>query len=117
MRVSLSCDPDASPQDIEIAVATDVDRIEFYTGPYGACHDDLARAEACLADLVRTAGLAKAAGLEVNAGHDLTVANLAPLIAAIPDLAEVSIGYGLTAEALEHGMDGAVKRFLAACGK
>jgi len=117
MRVSLFCDPDASPQDIGIAAATGADRIELYTGPYGACYEDPERAEACLAELVQTAKLAKAAGLEINAGHDLTVANLAPLIAAIPDLAEVSIGHGLTAEALEHGMDGAVKRFLAACGK
>jgi pyridoxine 5-phosphate synthase len=47
-----------------------------------------------------------ALGLEVNAGHDLTVANLPALARAIPDLAEVSIGHGLTADALEHGMAG-----------
>jgi len=34
----------------------------------------------------------------------------------IPKLAEVSIGHGLTADALEHGMAGTVRRYLAACG-
>ena len=56
------------------------------------------------------------AGIGVNAGHDLTVANLPALAKAIPDLAEVSIGHGLTADALEFGMAKTVERFLAACG-
>jgi pyridoxine 5-phosphate synthase len=52
----------------------------------------------------------------VNAGHDLTVANLPALAKRIPALAEVSIGHGLTADALEYGMAGTVRRFLKACG-
>ncbi|MEO0498752.1 MAG: pyridoxine 5'-phosphate synthase, partial [Pseudomonadota bacterium] len=56
------------------------------------------------------------AGLEVNAGHDLTVENLPALAKAIPNLAEVSIGHGLAAEALEHGMAVAVQRFVGALG-
>ena len=51
--------------------------------------------------------------MNVNAGHDLTVANLPPLIARIPALAEVSIGHGLTADALEFGMATTVKRYLS----
>jgi len=39
-----------------------------------------------------------------------------PLVARIPALAEVSIGHGLTADALEHGMARSVQRFLKACG-
>jgi pyridoxine 5-phosphate synthase len=58
--------------------------------------------------------MAKAAGLAVNAGHDLTVANLPGLAKAVPHLAEVSIGHGLTADALEFGMAGTVQRFLKA---
>jgi pyridoxine 5-phosphate synthase len=65
---------------------------------------------------VKTAGLARAAGLEINAGHDLTVANLPALAERIPFLAEVSIGHGLTADALEYGMAETVRRFLKACG-
>ena len=45
-------------------------------------------------------------GFGVNAGHDLTVANLPALVKRIPALAEVSIGHGLTADALEYGMAG-----------
>ncbi|MEM7215054.1 MAG: pyridoxine 5'-phosphate synthase [Pseudomonadota bacterium] len=113
-RVSLFCDPDISQQAISKAVATGADRIELFTGPYGSNHDDENAAGAALADLARTAKMALDAGLDVNAGHDLTVENLRPLARSIPNLAEVSIGHGLTADALEFGMAGSVKRFLEA---
>jgi pyridoxine 5-phosphate synthase len=115
-RVSLFSDPDASETQIAAARATGADRIELYTGPYGACHDDSAKAAKELQKLKKTAELARAAGLMVNAGHDLTVANLSGLAKAIPHLAEVSIGHGLTADALEFGMAGTVQRFLKALG-
>jgi pyridoxine 5-phosphate synthase len=110
-RISLFCDPDAAEQQIAAAKATGADRIELYTGPYGACHDDPAKAAEQLELLGRTADMARALGLAVNAGHDLTIANLPALAKRIPGLAEVSIGHGLTAEALVYGMEGAVKRF------
>ncbi len=113
-RVSLFADPDASEEQIAAARATGTDRIELYTGPYGSCHDDSARAAKELEKLAKTAALAAAAGLGVNAGHDLTVANLPALARAIPNLAEVSIGHGLTADALVHGMAATVRRFVAA---
>lgn len=114
-RVSLFCDPDASKEMIEQAKATGADRVELYTGPYGGTFDDVANANQQIELLGRTADFALSVGMGVNAGHDLTVANLPPLVARIPQLAEVSIGHGLTADALEHGYGGAVKRFLAAC--
>jgi pyridoxine 5-phosphate synthase len=114
MRVSLFCDPDASADDIAAARDTGADRVELYTGPYGGCFDDPDRAARELDRLATTAALAREAGLGVNAGHDLTVANLPALARAVPHLAEVSIGHGLTADALEHGMAGTVRRFLAA---
>ena len=98
------------------ARATGADRVELYTGPYGACHDDAAKAAAALERLGAAAEAALSLGLAVNAGHDLTVANLPPLITRIPRLAEVSIGHGLTADALHYGMAATVKRFLAAAG-
>lgn len=113
-RISLFCDPDASEAQLEAAKATGADRIELYTGPYGACHDESEKAARELEKLTKTASMAAALGLGVNAGHDLTVANLPALARAIPNLAEVSIGHGLTADALEHGMAGAVRRFLKA---
>lgn len=115
-RVSLFCEPDASADQIEAARSTGADRIELYTGPYGSCHDDSAAAGKALESLAKTAELARLAGLGVNAGHDLTVANLPALARAIPHLAEVSIGHGLTADALEYGMARTTERFLAACG-
>ena len=115
-RVALFCDPDAGETAIESAAATGADRVELYTGPYGACYDDDALAAERLADLAATAKRAEAAGLAVNAGHDLTVENLPGIVTAIDTLAEVSIGHGMTAEALQFGMEGAVKRFLAVLG-
>jgi pyridoxine 5-phosphate synthase len=113
-RVSLFSDPD--PEGVAAARDIGADRIELYTGPYGSFHNNPAKAANELEKLGRTADAARAAGLKVNAGHDLTVANLPALAKRIPDLAEVSIGHGLTADALEHGMAGTVKRFLKACG-
>lgn len=115
-RVSLFCDPDAAAVQIEAAVATGADRVELYTGPYGGCHDESAKAASELEKLGKTADAAIAAGLGVNAGHDLTVANLPALCRHIPQLSEVSIGHGLTADALEYGMAGTVGRFLKALG-
>ena len=54
------------------------------------------------------------AGLQVNAGHDLNIPNLTPLIAACHPVSEVSIGHALTADALEFGMAATVKKYLAA---
>lgn len=113
-RVSLFADPD--PAGLDAAKATGADRVEFYTGPYGATHDDPTRARAELDRLERAGTAAAALGLGINAGHDLTVDNLPALVRRLPNLAEVSIGHGLTADALIHGMDATVKRFLAACG-
>ena len=54
--------------------------------------------------------MTKEAGLDLNAGHDLTLDNLPPLVAALPHLKEVSIGHCLTSDALIYGMAGAVER-------
>ena len=112
MRVSLFAD--AEVEQIRWACDTGAQRIELYTGPYAATYDDPEAAKRHIELLGETADAALAAGMAINAGHDLTVFNLPPLIARVPKLAEVSIGHGLTAEALEYGMNDAVKRFLAA---
>ena len=113
-RVSLFADAD--PAGAPLARETGADRVELYTGPYGACHSDPGEAAIQLDKLAATADAARAAGLSVNAGHDLTVENLPALARRIPDLAEVSIGHAMTAEALEFGMAEAVRHFLRACG-
>jgi pyridoxine 5-phosphate synthase len=113
MTVSLFAD--AEPAAMPLAAETGCDRVELYTGPYGGTHSDPLAAAAWVERLGAAGDAALAAGLGLNAGHDLTVANLPPLVRRLPQLAEVSIGHGLTADALEYGMAGSVRRFVAAC--
>jgi pyridoxine 5-phosphate synthase len=117
MRVSLFVDGDGLAEPMRLAKATGAERVELYTGPYGGCFDDPQAAQREVERLGQTADAAKAEGLGVNAGHDLTVANLPLLAKRIPHLAEVSIGHGLTADALEYGMAETVRRFCRACGQ
>ena len=112
MRVSMFADPD--PLGFDIARQLGADRLEFYTGPYGATYDDPAAAKRELDRLEKAAQAATALGFTINAGHDLTVENLPPLVKRIPNLSEVSIGHGLTADALMYGMPVTVARFISA---
>lgn len=95
----------------EIAARAGVDRVEIYTGPYAesfAAGQPQAELERC----AQTARRAYAAGLAVNAGHDLSQRNLGAFKQAIPGLAEVSIGHALISEALYDGLDATVRRYL-----
>jgi pyridoxine 5-phosphate synthase len=116
-RVSLFADGEPDEEALILARETGADRIELYTGPYGGCYGDPAAALRIAEQLGQTADIAIRLGLAVNAGHDLTVANLPALVARIPALAEVSIGHGLTADALQYGMAETVRRFCRACGQ
>ena len=111
-RVAVFCDAD--PDDAERAAKTGADRIEIYTGPYGATFNDPAAASDHISMIAETASAAEAAGLGVNAGHDLTLDNLPPLIVAAPQIAEVSIGHALTADCLRFGVTEAVRRYIEA---
>ncbi len=114
IRVSIFIDPDPKvPAD---ARAVGADRVELYTGPYGHAFEPAAAAEQ-LAELAVAAHAAREAGLEINAGHDLTLDNLPPLVAAIPYIAETSIGHAITADALIMGFGEAVRRYKAALGR
>jgi pyridoxine 5-phosphate synthase len=107
-RVILFVDPD--PAVVARVPATGADGIEIYTGAYAAAF----RAGGGAAELTacaETASRAKAAGLVVNAGHDLNLDNLPGLVAAIPHLAEASIGHELTADALVVGFAAAVRAY------
>ena len=115
-RVSLFCDPDAGEAGVAAAKATGADRIELYTGPYGGCYGDPARARTELATLAVTAKAAMAAGLGINAGHDLTLENLPAFQAQVPGILEASIGHGITADALLMGFAEAVRRYREVLG-
>lgn len=109
IRVSLFLDVD-SP-DIERAAEIGAQRIELYTGPYA--HAALTgNASMHLDACARAAERAAAAGLELNAGHDLDQRNLGPLLRHVPSVREVSIGHALIGEALYDGLELTVRRYL-----
>ena len=110
-RTILFIDPDpAMPARVRDAGA---DGIEIYTGSYAAAFRTGTHA-ALLAAITETGRAAQALGLVVNAGHDLNLHNIPPLMAAVPFLAEASIGHELTADALEHGFVATVRAYAAA---
>ncbi len=111
MRVSLFVDPD--PMAPPLARAVGADRVEIYTGPYGDALEASAMTRE-FAKVVACGKAAEAAGLGLNAGHDLTRENLPRLVAALPNLLEVSIGHAITADALELGMAETVRLFCRA---
>ncbi|MEJ1928719.1 pyridoxine 5'-phosphate synthase, partial [Nostoc sp. NIES-2111] len=101
---------DADPRMAEGAAAAGADRIELYTGPY-AEHFPHNR-EAAIAPYLPAAAAAHAAGLGINAGHDLDLNNLAYFHQQIPHLAEVSIGHAIISDALYFGLENVVRMYL-----
>ena len=112
-RVSLFADAygGTDADDMRHAAATGADRVELYTGPYAEAHA-AGQADALLAGFAATARRAQAVGLGVNAGHDLSQANLGPFLAAVPGVLEVSISHALIGEALYEGLATTVRHYL-----
>lgn len=108
-RVSLFADTGA---DAACAAAIGAGRIELYTGPYAEAFA-AGTADAALPAYADTARAALSAGLGVNAGHDLSQANLAAFLDAVPNVLEVSIGHALIGEALYDGLTATIRRYLA----
>ena len=108
-RVSLFVDPD--PDTAAAAAWAGADRVELYTQRYAEAYGTVHEA-ATLERFAATAEAATAAGLGVNAGHDLNLDNLRPFVQAVPGVKEVSIGHALVADALEMGMSAAVAAYL-----
>ena len=111
MRVALFVDTDERV--MVPARKIGADRVELYTGPYAMAFGTPG-AEDAFEACVRAGHAARAAGLGVNAGHDLNLENLPPLVEALPWLAEVSIGHAITADALCVGFPAAVGAYLKA---
>jgi pyridoxine 5-phosphate synthase len=110
-RVVLFIDPD--PEVPVRARDAGADGVEIYTGSYAAAFHAGSHTK-LLAAIGDTARRAHDLGLVVNAGHDLNLLNIPPLIEAVPFLAEASIGHELTADALEHGFAATVAAYAAA---
>lgn len=100
-RVSLFMDP--LPAQMPAARAAGADRVELYTEPYAAAWASPPERAAQLQRYREAAEAAVAAGLGVNAGHDLNRDNLTAFLREVPGVAEVSIGHALIADALELG--------------
>ncbi len=113
MRASIFIDAD--PTQAAAAALTGTRRIEIYTGPYGHTFDP-AEQRARLEEVAITADAAVKLGMAVNAGHDLTLDNLPPLVRRTPHIAEASIGHAVMADCLIYGMAETVRRYRCALG-
>jgi pyridoxine 5-phosphate synthase len=110
IRVSLFMDP--VPEAMSLARAVGADRVELYTESYARAHGTPRQAEV-LARYAAAASPALAAGLGVNAGHDLNRDNLGDFLRAVPGVQEVSIGHALVGDAVMLGMGPTVKAYQA----
>jgi len=111
-RVSLFMDPD--PDAVARAAELGADRVELYTEPYARAFGT-PECEALLERYRLATANAQAAGLGVNAGHDLNLDNLPQLVSSVPGILECSIGHALIADALWLGLAESVRRYRAAC--
>ena len=109
IRTSIFIDPD--PRMAEGAAACGADRVELYTADYAARYPQNP-AEA-IARYLETARQARACGLGLNAGHDLSLENLAYYIQTIPWTDEVSIGHALISDALYMGLEKTIAAYLS----
>jgi pyridoxine 5-phosphate synthase len=109
VRVSLFMDPE--PDMMAAAKAVGADRIELYTEGYAASRGT-SKADAVLELYAEAARAAQAAGLEVNAGHDLSRDNLTDFLRAARGVREVSIGHAFVSDALELGYAAATRDYL-----
>ncbi|MCI7555182.1 MAG: pyridoxine 5'-phosphate synthase [Bacteroidales bacterium] len=109
IRVSLFVDP--LPEMVEGAKKVGADRVELYTGPYA----DLFHKDPTAAiEMYRPAAeKARELGLGLNAGHDLSIPNLGPLVKAFPWIDEVSIGHQLISDALYLGIEETIRQYKA----
>jgi pyridoxine 5-phosphate synthase len=110
IRVSLFIDPE--PAQLEASRDTGAHGVELHTGDYANAKDTRARAHE-LERLNIAVVHATRLGLEVHAGHGLTVDNVGP-VAAIPGVVELNIGHAIVARAVLIGMDAAVREMKAA---
>jgi len=100
---------DTNLQNIEYAAKTGVDRIELYTGPFADEFPE--NPEKAIQEYVKAANYAIELGMEINAGHDLSLRNLKFFKSKIPQLVEVSIGHALISDALYFGLENTIQMY------
>lgn len=107
IRVSIFIDTDT--ENIAHAALTGTDRVELYTEPYATMYPE--NREEAIEPFIKAAEKAREVGLGLNAGHDLSLENLAYLHQHIPWLDEVSIGHALIADALYFGLEKTIELY------
>jgi len=101
---------DAVEDNILYAAKTGTDRVELYTEPYASGF--FTSPNNAVAPYTRAAEIAHEAGLGVNAGHDLNLANLKFFIQKVPHIDEVSIGHALISDALYFGLENTIQMYI-----
>lgn len=108
IRTSIFVDPNVKM--VEGALATGADRIELYTEDFASGYAQ--GNEKSILPYIEAAKVANEIGIGINAGHDLSLDNIAFFKNNIPGLLEVSIGHALIAESLYVGLETVIKSYL-----
>ena len=95
--------------DVEQVEFVNVDRIELYTEAYAS---NYANKENAIKPFIESALIATKLGVGINAGHDLSLDNLAYFKQNIPNLLEVSIGHALISDSLYFGLEKTIELYL-----
>lgn len=101
---------DASEEMVKGAHDCGADCVELYTEPYAANY--LTDREEAIKPFIDAAVAARELGLGLNAGHDLSLVNLAYFHRMIPWTDEVSIGHALISDALYIGLRDTISKYL-----
>lgn len=108
IRTSIFVDPNLKM--VEGAKVTGTDRIELYTEEYARLYST--QKEQVIKPFTECAKLASQLGLGINAGHDLSLENLAYFKNNVESLLEVSIGHALISDALYFGLENTIQLYL-----
>lgn len=107
IRTSIFVDPVINM--VKGAAETGTNRIELYTEAYAkGFHQNK---EQSIESYITAAETARDLKLEINAGHDLDLHNLAFFSKNIPWLSEISIGHALISDALYYGLQNTVQLY------
>lgn len=101
---------DAVPAQVAKAAAIGADRVELYTKPYADLFPT--DPDVAVAPFIEASLEAKRRGIGLNAGHDLSLQNLAFFKSKLPLLDEVSIGHALICDALYLGIEKTIAEYL-----
>jgi len=107
IRTSIFVDPVLEM--VEAAATTGTDRIELYTEPYAT--EFPTNPTQAVASYRKAAFKAHQIGLGINAGHDLSLENLAFFAANVNPLDEVYIGHALICDAIYYGLENTIQLY------